>query len=434
VQKNAFALEQATAELLTDRSFLLAAVHRNAMALEFVPRKFRNDSSFMMAVVRKNGFALKFATDAVRGDGNVVRAAIAQDSRAIEYANRERLFATEPHRWRLVADRFAVQQELQCTLKDEKPVAEQEAKKPKKREPEVEEKPEKAVAQQSEEAKKPESKKPEVWKPSERQDEARERAEAWEPEEAKKSRKEEPETKKPSGREEAKELERVEAQKLEEVQKLAEQRDEPKAQLPQKQREEVKKPEKEEPEALEPLEQREDSVAAPQPDHKRETVKADELVHAWSTVAELRAGALWPPENLLACGQELSGADADAALRSLANIGGSEPSSGDSLAVMATFTACDHHHCDWANYVNRPLIEALFPDAVEAFAMLVALSAWATEGSGAREQRLGALARALLDVGRALWLQEVLGWRKVDVVAGGDRPSECPRLLLLAAR
>uniref|UniRef100_A0A7S2AGM9 Uncharacterized protein n=1 Tax=Alexandrium andersonii TaxID=327968 RepID=A0A7S2AGM9_9DINO len=133
----------------------------------------------------------------------------------------------------------------------------------------------------------------------------------------------------------------------------------------------------------------------------------------------------------------------DMALRSLSRVPPKQPGdNAEAPSLAAAFAPTDHHLCDWTSYVNQPFLQDVLPEAAEAFATLAAMVPWAAgvvlEGAeGGRQQRLGAMARALLDVGRALWLRDVAGWQKVDLLscpgeaAGG---ADSAGLLLVASQ
>mmetsp|Transcript_27877 Transcript_27877/g.65807 ORF Transcript_27877/g.65807 Transcript_27877/m.65807 type:complete len:292 (+) Transcript_27877:173-1048(+) len=228
-----------------------------------------------------------------------------------------------------------------------------------------------------------------------------------------------------------------------------EEKPKPEAKEPEKRREdkedEKPKPEVKEEERPKPKPKEAEVMAEeppPKPERKAEEEEEEELVRAWRAVAELRSRASWPPASLVACGQDLSGAEMDVALHSLARATQGTEYSTEAPSLSAVFAPCDYHLCEWGSYVNRPFLQELLPGAEEeGFAVLAALAAWSAEpreggNEGDRRRRLGAKARALLDLGRALWLREKAGWRKVELSAcPGMAPcTGACGLLLLAVR
>merc|ERR1711982_161380 len=99
---------------------------------------------------------------------------------------------------------------------------------------------------------------------------------------------------------------------------------------------------------------------------------------------------------------------------------------------------CCHYMCDWTTYINQQFFEDSFPDAVwrtqSVFSQLIALTRWREapcEEVDARRRRLGRAACALLNVGRALWLKEVLRWGYVDLVVSTDDDSSLDNVVIL---
>lgn len=81
------ALRMAAEELRRDREVVLAAVQENGDALRFAAEELRSDRDVVLAAVRGNGAALEFATEALRSDPEVVAAAVAECGEAFRFAS-----------------------------------------------------------------------------------------------------------------------------------------------------------------------------------------------------------------------------------------------------------------------------------------------------------------------------------------------------------
>ena len=64
----------ASAELWSDRDFVLAAVEENGYALQYAPAKLRADRDFVLAAVQQNAVALQYASAELQRDSAVLKA------------------------------------------------------------------------------------------------------------------------------------------------------------------------------------------------------------------------------------------------------------------------------------------------------------------------------------------------------------------------
>ena len=83
------ALGHASAELRSDRNFVMEAGLKTGPALEFASEKLRSDRDLVMAAVSRYGSALKFASEELRSDRDLVMIAVSSRGDALEHASEE---------------------------------------------------------------------------------------------------------------------------------------------------------------------------------------------------------------------------------------------------------------------------------------------------------------------------------------------------------
>jgi len=87
VQRNGYAHRYASAELWSDRDFVLAVVQQNAGAHRYASAELQADRDFVLAAVQQDGYALRYASAELQADREVVLAAVQQDGYALQYAS-----------------------------------------------------------------------------------------------------------------------------------------------------------------------------------------------------------------------------------------------------------------------------------------------------------------------------------------------------------
>ena len=83
VQRNGWALGNATEELQNDKDIVMAAVLRNPLALGLASKERRSDRDIVLAAVRMDGLALMHASECLKADKEIALVAVSENRSAI---------------------------------------------------------------------------------------------------------------------------------------------------------------------------------------------------------------------------------------------------------------------------------------------------------------------------------------------------------------